>query len=67
MAASASGKIGLVCPVQRLSDAAPDGLPAFRRVHSNFQRVRRLHDIPGFGYFIRCAMSQKDELVRLER
>ena len=51
----------------RLSAANPRTFLGFHRVYFNLHGVRRLHDVLSPGYLLQCAMSHKEELVRLER
>ena len=53
-------------PIAPLSATNSSELLAFRRVHCNLGCARRLHDVPGSCYFIRCAMSHNEEFVGLE-
>jgi len=54
-------------PIAGLSAATPGVLLTFRRVYCNLHWVRPLHDVLSFGHLVPCAMSQKPELVGLER
>src|SRR5579864_5045878 len=50
-----------------LSSDTPRALLVFRCMYCNLHGVRRLHNVFSLRHFVRCAMSQKEELVRLER
>jgi hypothetical protein len=46
-------------PIVNLSAANSGELLAFRRVYSNLDGVRGLHDVPSFCHFVCCAVSHK--------